>query len=109
MRLESENRPRFHDRADAGRALAADRYHELRYERLVTDPRAAGEALLDFLGIEAPESRRRFHAALAAAKPDSIGGWRDDTNGIHSLGEGALELVHRETSDLLAFLGYAKT
>jgi sulfotransferase family protein len=37
-------------RAAGARLAAQDRYHEVRYEELVTDPEAALRRLLDFLG-----------------------------------------------------------
>ena len=85
---------------DAATALPAGRYHELRYEALVTDPAAAGARLLDFLGIEAPDSRALLQQALARADPAGVGAWRT------TFDTAELAVIEREAGELLRRLGY---
>jgi hypothetical protein len=74
--------------------------HELRYEELVSNSRAEGERLLDFLEIERPESRGALHRQLEGARKDSIGVWRRE------LGAGELATIEREAGALLQRLDY---
>ncbi len=83
-----------------GRLPPAD-YHELRYEDLVDDPRAAGERLLDFLGIEAAASRAALLAHLEQARRHSVGRWRAE------LTDDEVHMIEAEAGALLARLGYA--
>ena len=84
----------------AGRELLDDRrYHEVRYEELVTSPRDVAERLLDFLGIQAA-SRDALHERLAHANRSSVGRWRE------SLDDEQRALVEREAGKLLRQLGY---
>lgn len=84
-----------------GRELQAERYHELRYEDLVTEPAAEGQRLLDFLGIREAGSRAALLDALAKADRRSVGTWRA------SLGAEELATIDDEAGDLLRQLGYA--
>jgi len=83
-----------------GLNLDEEKYFQVRYEKLVDDPRGIGDRLLDFLEVTAPDSRAAFHAALAEARPDSVGRWRGQ------LRDDDLELLQREAGSLLRTLGY---
>lgn len=83
-----------------GRALPPDRYLELRYEELVTQPTEAAGAVLDFLEIAAPGSRRQFTAALERADPRSVGSWK------RRFGEDEMAEIEDEAGLLLRQLGY---
>ncbi|CAN5133703.1 sulfotransferase [soil metagenome] len=84
-----------------GRDLPAQRYHELRYEDLVTDPSAEGQRLLDFLEIRGASSRTALLDALATADSSSVGGWRA------AFGGDELATIEIEAGALLRRLGYA--
>ena len=58
------------ERAREARSVAGDRYTELRYEDLCRDPRAAGEVLTTFLGVEGSP---RFDRTLRRARVSSVG------------------------------------
>jgi len=77
-----------------GPGLGADRYLELRYESLVAAPAVEGGRILDFLGVDRPESRAALDTALGRADPGSVGAWRstfDDDSMRRLLGDsGAL-------------------
>lgn len=62
------------ERGRAARAIAGDRYMELRYEELCSDPRSAGRKILEFLGVE---GSRRFDRAIGTARTSSVGIARD--------------------------------
>jgi len=83
-----------------GPPLGADRYLELRYESLVTDPTAEGQRVLDFLGIDRPDSRATLIAAVGKADRGSVGAWRStfDDDAIRSLLD--------DSGELLQGLGY---
>jgi hypothetical protein len=82
-------------------AAALHAYHEVRYERLVHDPRAAVEALLSFLGERWDDRVLRHHEVphdysageLSTEQvkkpryPDAVGAWR------HSLSAGDLRAI----------------
>ncbi len=85
---------------NAAAQLSPTRYHELRYEHLVTHPTLEANRLLDFLGISAPLSRRCLQEAIAQARPDSIGQWRRE------LSVEQIQCVETEASSLLQELGY---
>lgn len=80
--------------------LAKTRYHELRYENLVTNPREESERLLDFLDITALSSRQHFYHAISRARTDSVGLWKKE------LSHGQLQQVSQEAGKLLKTLGY---
>lgn len=58
------------ERGRAARAVAGNRYMELRYEDLCGDPRSSGRAILAFLGVE---GSRRFDRAIGKARTSSVG------------------------------------
>lgn len=80
--------------------LPAARYHELRYESLVTSPVSEGDAVLDFLGIDRPASRAAFLGALDRADPVGVGRWSQE------LGPDDLATIESEAGPLLRRLGY---
>ena len=86
---------------DGSTSLPAGHYHELRYEALVTGPAAEGARLLDFLGIDASDSRALLQQALARADPAGVGAWRTTFDSTD------LAVIEREAGDLLRRLGYA--
>jgi hypothetical protein len=69
---------------EAGRALPAGLYHELRYERLVADPEAECRALCAFLGVRFDVAMLRFHEGRTRAKPglSSKRQWLPPTTGL---------------------------
>jgi hypothetical protein len=81
-------------------ALPATRYHELRYEQLVSRPVDEARRLLTFLQITNSESIRRFEAAVQRAITASVGGWKQE------LTASQLREVDTEAGDLLRQLGY---
>jgi hypothetical protein len=83
-----------------GPALGPERYLELRYESLVTDPTAVGERVLDFLGIDRPDSRSMLLAAVGRAEPTSVGAWRS------TFDDEALRTLLDDSGELLERLGY---
>ncbi|MDP8904799.1 MAG: sulfotransferase [Chloroflexota bacterium] len=83
-----------------GGDLPPSRYHELRYESLVVDPRAEGERLLDFLAIDAPASRAALLGHLERADARGVGAWRE------TLGADEMAIIEREAGTLLRRLGY---
>ena len=80
--------------------LPPARWHFVRYERLVEDPRGEAARLADFLGVRDPAARARCKAAAAHARPDSVGRWRRE------LSAEALAEVEAEAGLLLRSLGY---
>jgi len=100
----------------AGRQAPPQRYHELRYERLVADPEGALRSLFGFLGEawseealayaredRSAEGVNETSAGRIALAPDmtAIGRWRRD------LSAEARKAVSEEAGALLAELGYA--
>ncbi len=83
----------------ASRGLPASRYHEIRYEDLVRDPRATGRGVLDFLGIDGDVDASM--RAFVRARTDSVGRWADE------LSEAEMGVIEREAGPLLRRLGYA--
>lgn len=53
-----------------GRLLGPERYHEVRYEDLVTDPEAALRPLCRFLGLEFHPAMLSYHRRVGDAVPD---------------------------------------
>jgi len=84
-----------------GRPLGPARYHELRYESFVTDPRGEATRILDFLGISRPTSRTAFLEAADRASEGSMGSWKR----TFSAAEQAQ--IDVDSGDLLRSLGYA--
>ena len=58
------------ERARQARAIAGERYTELRYEDLCCDPRSAGRLLTESLGVEGSP---RFDRAVLRARASSVG------------------------------------
>jgi hypothetical protein len=80
--------------------LVPGRAVEVRYEAMVRDPAATADHLAGFLGTS-PEGRGELRAAMARARPDSVGRWRATLSG-QDLAE-----VEAEIGPLLTRLGYA--
>ena len=68
-RAHTEQWLRVREDLDPGRWL------EVRYEELVSEPLRHAEKLAGFLGLDGP-ARIRLEAALASARPGSVGAWR---------------------------------
>lgn len=83
-----------------GRALPPERYLEVRYEELVTNPSATAQQVLDFLGITTESSRRRFTTALSRADSRSVGAWRRRFN------DDEVAEIEAEIGPVLRDLGY---
>lgn len=83
-------------------ALPADRFLELRYESLVTDPAREGARLLDFLGVEQQSARALLLASLERADATGVGAWRTTFDAAE------LELIEREAGVMLRRLGYTE-
>jgi hypothetical protein len=83
-----------------GRALAPERYHELRYEDLVRRPEAEAERVLGFLDIADQRSRSIFVNAMLRAEDSSVGRWRS------TFYRSELDDIEAEAGDLLRQLGY---
>ncbi|MBT9314748.1 sulfotransferase family protein [Leptothoe spongobia] len=81
--------------------IPQDRYHEIRYEDLISNTQSETDLLLDFLNIDDNASRRRFHDAVSKVRPDSIGGWKKE------LSSEQLQQVEQEAGELLRQLNYA--
>jgi hypothetical protein len=72
---------------------------EVRYEAMVADPADTADRLAGFLGTS-PGGRGELRAAMARARPDSVGRWRATLNGPDMAG------VEAEIGPLLTRLGY---
>ena len=83
-----------------GQALGEERYHELRYEDLVSRPVDEAEQILDFLGIERQQSRDAFISAAMRADGSSVGTWRN------TFYPSEMADIDAEAGDLLRQLGY---
>ncbi len=83
-----------------GRALPPERYLEVRYEDLVTNPTAISIQVLDFLGITTESSRRHFTAAVERADAGSMGAWRRRFNDTE------IAEIEAEIGPVLRELGY---
>ena len=92
---------RFTEAALGGVArLVAGRAVEVRYEAMVSNPAATADQLAGFLGTS-PRGRGELRAAMARARPDSVGRWRARLSG-QDVAE-----VEAEIGPLLTRLGYA--
>ena len=117
--VEPERRREFETTTDVHRAIwswrrhtesalsgtanqPAGRLHELRYERLVVDPKTEGDRLLNFLGITADSSRAALSAELAKAEPHGVGRWREELEAAD------LATIEAEAGELLRRLGYVE-
>ena len=92
---------RYTEAALAARALGADRYQEVRYEDLTTDPRGVATKLLDFIGLWDEGDRVPFLAVASTAHGDAVGRWRS------GLSEDEHDCAWQEAGDLLSGLGYS--
>jgi hypothetical protein len=97
---------------EAGATLGAERYREVRYETLVTQPREQAGALCDFLQIPFDEAMLRFHEGRT--KPSgrsSKARWLPPVPGLRDwrsqMAPGSLELFEAAAGELLESLGYA--
>lgn len=84
---------------EAGSLMPADRYLEVRYEALVADPQATGNAVLEFLGVPTG-SRAAALDVFNEARDDRQGRWEAELEAHDA------ELLRREIGDLLSELGY---
>jgi hypothetical protein len=80
--------------------LAPGRAVEVRYEAMVRDPAATADHLAGFLGTS-PGGGGELRAAMARARPDSVGRWRATLSGQD------VTEVEAEIGPLLTRLGYA--
>jgi hypothetical protein len=83
-----------------GPILGAGRYLEIRYESLVSDPDTVGMQVLDFLGIDRPESRATLLDAVRTADARSVGAWR------RAFDDDQLARLMADSGRLLSRLGY---
>jgi hypothetical protein len=83
-----------------GPPLGPARYHELRYEDLVTNPREEATRILDFLGISRPSSRKAFLEAADRAKEGSMGSWKRTFNAAE------MAEIEADSGELLRALRY---
>jgi hypothetical protein len=83
-----------------GPPLGPTRYHELRYESLVTDPRTEATRILDFLDITRPASRTAFLAAADRASEGSMGSWE------RTFSPAEVAIIDADSGALLRSLGY---
>jgi hypothetical protein len=99
---------------EAGQPLGAERYYELRYEALVSQPAAECAKLCTFLGVPYDERMLRFHEGRTKDNPklDAKKGWRPITPGLRDWrAQMAAEDVERFEAaggDLLDELGYPR-
>ena len=99
-----------------GRLLGPERYHELRYEDLVTDPEAVLRPLCAFLSLEFDAAMLAYHERVGDAVPDekrhiwplidrppqadNVGRWRTRLSG------GMRVCFEKRARDVLAECGY---
>jgi hypothetical protein len=95
---------------EAGALLGPERYRELRYEALVTEPERECRALCGFLGLRHDAAMLRFHQARTP--DDTSHPWGPVTAGLRSWREEmpAEDVGHFEAAagDLLSDLGYER-
>jgi hypothetical protein len=84
------------ERGRRARAVAGERYLEVRYEDLCRDPRGTGRAIREFLAVPAS---RRFERALGRARAGSVG---------IAAARGRAEPGPPEAAALLRELGYLR-
>lgn len=80
--------------------LPPNRYHELRYESLVSFPEKEAKLLLDFLAINNFKSCSLFYQAVSKANPNSVGQWQRE------LSDEQLKQIELEAGALLRKLSY---
>ena len=99
---------------EAGAALPAGLYHEVRNERLVEDPAAECRVLCDFLGVPYDERMLSFHEGRTRDEPglDAKSAWRPVTSGLRSwrteMAPADVERFEAAAGDLLDELGYPR-
>jgi sulfotransferase family protein len=99
---------------EAGAALPAELYREVRYEKLVTDPAEECRKLCEFLAVPFEERMVRFHEGRTRDDPglDAKSSWRPITPGLRSwrteMPEGDVERFEAVAGDLLDDLGYPR-
>ena len=97
---------------EAGEALGADLYQEVRYEDQVSSPEAELERICRFLRLPYAESMTRFHEGRTRRKPgrSSKAQWLPPTAGLRDwraqLPPGDVERIEAAAGDLLEGLGY---
>jgi hypothetical protein len=97
----------------AGSLLGPERYHEVRYESLVTDPQSECAALCRFLGVPEDEAMLRFHEGRTRTRPDlnAKSAWLPPTQGLRDwrsqMAPQDAERFERAAGGLLEELGYA--
>jgi hypothetical protein len=98
---------------EAGEALGADLYHEVRYEDAVSSSEGELEQICEFLGLPYEEQMTRFHEGKTRRKPgrSSKAQWLPPTAGLRDwrtqLAAGDVERIEAVAGDLLGDLGYA--
>jgi Sulfotransferase family len=99
---------------DDGVALGPERYHELRYERLVADPEGTCAALCEFLGVPYDDAMVRFHEGRTREEPgrDAKAAWLPVTPGLRDwrteLTPDDVARFEAAAGDLLEELGYER-
>ena len=98
----------------AGKSLAPELYHEVRYEELVSEPKGTCAVLCSFLGLPYDDAMLKFHEGREKADPDldAKKGWRPLTQGLRKWSEqmSAEDLRRFEAASgyLLDELGYPR-
>jgi Sulfotransferase family len=99
---------------EAGRALPAGLYHEVRYEALVADPGRECRNLCAFLGIEFDAAMLRFHEGRTRSAPDlsTKRRWLPPTAGLRDwrseMDRHDLDRFEATAGALLGELGYER-
>lgn len=97
-----------------GAGLGPTRYHEVRYERLVTDPEAALRAISTFLDLPYASEMAEYHIGKTRSEPglSAKSAWLPPTSGLRdwrsSMAERDVELFEALAGDLLSSLGYER-
>jgi hypothetical protein len=97
---------------EAGALLGPERYYELRYEALVSDPEAESRAMCAFLALPYDAAMLRFHEGRETddARLDAKKAWRPVTAGLRSwraeMPEEDVARFEAAAAPLLADLGY---
>jgi len=99
---------------EAGRALPAGIYHELRYERLVADPERECRALCAFLGLRFDAAMLRYHEGRTTSAPglSTKRQWLPPTAGLRDwrteMSTDDRDRFEAAAGDLLDELGYER-
>jgi hypothetical protein len=100
---------------EAAGFLGPDRYYELRYESLVTDPEAECEKLCAFLGLAYDAGMLSFHEGRLKSKPglSAKAAWLPVTRGLRSweeqMSSDDMARFEAAAGDLLGELGYRRS